>query len=149
MKEKLLTALKGLRPRTRWLLTVFGVLVIATIITGTDNVAGIILGYMATLVIMAEWTRRWRKIRHFVLLAVVSLAGVIFLSFIHEVVAYPLAFLLLGSGAEQSGGWEIFHVVVSALIAFVGGVGLFIGIAGAIGLAAWRLATSRKKSVTA
>ena len=125
------------------MLIVFGLLLVSAVIVGTDNVTGIVLGYLATLVIMAEWTRRWRKIRYFILLAVVSVFGIVFLAFLHEVIAYPFALMLFGSGLVENTGWTVFHVVVSLLISFVGVVGIFIGIVGAASLGIWRLCNLR------
>lgn len=126
--------------RTRLWLAVFGVLVIAVIVIGLNNVAGIVLSYLATLILMTKWTYRWGKVRNFIMLFFGSLVGIIFLSFLHQEVAYPLAVLIAGGDVIQSGGWFIFHVVISLVITFGGAAGLFIGIVGSVTLIILRLA---------
>ena len=144
MTQKL-QKLTALLKKTRFWLVVFAVLGVAVIFIGLDNVPGIVLGYLATAVLMTQWTRRWRRTWHFVVLFFVSVAGIIFLSFLLEVVVFPLAVLVGGSDAALSAGWNIFHVVVSLIIAFVGGTGLFIGLIGAIALGVVRLVALSKR----
>ena len=134
-----LSALTRIPKVTRVLLAVFLLLVISLVFVGLDNETGIVIGWLATTVLMTELTRRWRKIRNFLILGFASFAGAIFLSFLHEVVVYPLAGLIGGPGASQSGALNVFHETVSLIILFVTPVGIFIGVAGAITLVIVRL----------
>lgn len=72
--------------------------------------------------------------RNFLILGVASFVGAIFLSFLHEVVVYPLASIIGGTGALQSRSLGVFHEAVSLIILFFTPVGIFIGIMGAITL---------------
>jgi hypothetical protein len=144
-----LSALIRLPRVTRVLLAVFCVLVISVVFVGLDNAPGIILGWLATTVLVTELTRRWRNIRNFLILGIASFAGAIFLSFLHEVVVYPLAGLIGGPGALQSRTLGVFHEAISLIILFFTPVDIFIGIVGAITLVIFRLITLlNKKSVS-
>ena len=124
-------------------------LVICVIFVGLDNPTGIILGWLATAVLMTELTRRWRNIRNFLILGVASFVGAIFLSFLHEVVVYPLAGIIGGAGALQSRALGVFHEAISLIILFFTPVDVFIGIVGAITLVILRLITLlNKRSVS-
>ena len=131
---------------TRILLGVFGVLVVGMVFVGLDNEPGIVLGWAATAVLIAELTRRWRRVRNFLILGFGTFTGTILLAFLHEEVVYPLAGWIGGSAALQSQGLRIFNEVVSLLILFFTPVGIFIGITGAVALLVARLVTllSRK-----
>jgi hypothetical protein len=134
-----LSALIRLSKMTRTLLALFCVLIIGVVFVGLDNTYGIILGWLATAVLEIELTRRWRKVRNFLILGVASFVGAIFLSFLHEVVVYPLADIIGGAGALQSRSLGIFHEAISLIILFFTPVGIFIGIMGAITLVIWHL----------
>jgi len=148
MKAKL-AALVRLPKMTRILLAVFCVLVISVVFIGLDNAPGIILGWLATAVLITELTRRWRKVRNFLILGFASFAGAILLSFLHEVVVYPLAGIIGGDVALQSRALDVFHEAISLLILFVTPVGIFIGVVGAVVLVILHLiALWSKKSVS-
>jgi hypothetical protein len=148
MKAKL-AALIHLSRVTCILLAVFCVLVISVVFVGLDNAPGIILGWLATTVLITELTRRWRKVRNFLILGFASFVGAILLSFIYQVVAYPLAGILGGDAALQSRALDVFHEAISLLILFVTPVGMFIGVVGAVTLVILRLiALLSKKSVS-
>jgi hypothetical protein len=134
-----LSALIRIPRVTRILLAVFCVLVICVVFIGLDNAPGIILGWLATAVLLTELTRRWRKVRNFLILGFASFVGAIFLSFLHEVVVYPLAGIIGGAGALQSRALGVFHEAISLIILFFSPVGIFIGILGAITLVILRL----------
>ena len=143
-----LSALKNSRLATRVLLALFAALVICVIFIGLDNPTGIILGWLATAILLAELTRRWRKIRYFLILLFASFIGAIILSFLYVEVAYPLAEWFGGINAAQSTPWRIFHVIISNIILLVTPVGIFIGIVGSIWLVILRLVALRKRSRT-
>lgn len=123
------------------------VLVAAVIFIGLHDV-GLLLGYIATTLVMLELTRRWRKIRYFLILFLVSFLGIIFLAFLHEVVVSPLAGWLLGASALKSPGFRLFSDIVSLAMIFPGVVGMVMGLAGAAILGVWRLATWKGKRST-
>ena len=137
IKERL-SALAGFWQRSRISLVVAALLVIAVIFIGLHDV-GLILGYLATTIIMVELTRRWRKIRNFVILFFASFLGMILLAFLHEEVVSPLVSLFTGADADMSLGFRIFSDVVSLVMIFIGVMGIVIGIAGTIILGILRL----------
>jgi len=124
----------GHRRGTRVLLAIFGALVLAVLIAGPISILGIILSYLATLVLAFVITRPWRKIKWFLILFVVSFIGIFFLSFLHQVVVLPLAVAIGGIDALQSPVFKVFDVTFSILIAFVCPVGLLFGVAGSVWL---------------
>jgi FtsH-binding integral membrane protein len=124
---------------TRILLAVFLLLAISLVFIGMDNETGVIVGWLAAAVLLAELTRRWRKPLYFFILGIASFAGVIFLAFLHEEVVYPLVDWLGGTGAIQSLPLKIFHEVISFIILFFGPTGIVIGILGAAVLLIIRL----------
>ena len=124
---------------TRILLAVFLLLAISLVFIGMNNETGVIVGWLAAAVLLAELTRRWRKPLYFFILGVGSFAGVIFLAFLHEEVVYPLVDWLGGTGAIQSLPLKIFHEAVSFIILFFGPTGIVIGILGAAVLLIIRL----------
>jgi len=142
-----LSALKNSRLATRVLLAFFVLLVICVIFVGLDNAIGIILGWLATaaLIISVILTRKWRKIRYFIILLFVSFLGAIFLSFLYMELALPFAEWLGGVNATQSTTWRIYHVVISDIILLFTPVGIFIGIVGSIWLGILRLVALRKR----
>jgi hypothetical protein len=144
-----LSALIRIPKLTRLLLAVFCVLVISVVFVGLDNAPGIVLGWLATAALLTELTRRWRKVRNFLILGFASFVGAIFLSFLHEVVVYPLAGIIGGASALQSRSLGVFHEAVSLIILFFTPVGIFFGIMGAITLVISRLIMLwSKKSVS-
>ena len=130
---------------TRLLLGLFLALAFATIIVGLDNPVGIMLGWAGVAALVAELTRRWRRVRNFIILFFVSLFGMLILSFIHEEVVYPLVGIIGGARALESPALDIYSEVTSLVILFFGPVGLFVGFTGGIVLLVMRLAGRRKR----
>ncbi|OGO00708.1 MAG: hypothetical protein A2Y90_03095 [Chloroflexi bacterium RBG_13_52_12] len=126
---------------TRLLLSLFLLLVISVIFFGLDNELGIVLGWGATVTLLVELTRRWRKIWYFLLLVVGTFSGTIFLSFLHEEIVYPLVRWLGGDAALQSRALGVFHEAVSLIILFFGPMGILVGIMGAAILLVAQLVT--------
>jgi hypothetical protein len=131
--------------RISWVLV--ALLVISVIFLGLHDV-GMILGYLATTILMVELTRRWRKIRYFVILFFASFLGMILLAFLHEEVVSPLVSLFTGAAAVKSLGFRIFSDVVSLVMIFIGVMGIVIGIAGTLILGILRLVGLRNKRRT-
>jgi hypothetical protein len=146
MKKSLL-ALGHFWQRSRLSLILAAVLVIAVIFYGLHDV-GLLLGYIATAIVMIELTRRWRRIRSFLILFLASFLGIIFLAFLHEVIAVPFINWLLWPGAENSPGFRIFSDIISLMMIFLCVVGMVIGIAGAVILGIWRLVSGKSKPTT-
>lgn len=119
-------------------LVLAALLIICIVFIGLRD-RGMILGYIATTIIMLELTHRWRKIRYFFILSLASFLGSIFLSFLHEVVVSPLVRIMLGAGALNSTGFHIFSDTVSLIIIFIGLMGIVIGIAGMAALGIFRI----------
>ena len=143
-----LSTLKNSRLATRVLLFLFAVLAICVIFVGLDNPTGIILGWLATATLLAELTRRWRKIRNFLILLFASFIGAIILSFLYMEVALPFAEWIWGIDAPQSTPWRIFHVIISNIILLLTPVGIFVGIVGTIWLVILRLVALRHRART-
>jgi len=141
-----LSALKNSRLATRVLLALFAALAICVIFVGLDNPTGIILGWLATVILLAELTRRWRKISNFLILLFASFIGAIILSFLYMEVALPFAEWIWGINAPQSTPWRIFHVIVTDVILLFTPMGIFVGIVGTILLGILRLVALRKRS---
>lgn len=141
--QKFLAFIK-VHERNRILLAVFGLLVIAIIFIGLDNETGIILGYIATTILLIDLTHLWKRIRNFIILFLAAFFGAIFLAFLHEEIVFPLADLLGGAKAVESTPMNIFNQAVSLLILFFTPTGIFIGITGTIILTAIRIAKRRK-----
>ena len=140
--------MKNSRLATRILLILFAVLVICVIFLGLDNPTGIILGWLATVALMTQLTRRWRKIRYFIILLFASFIGAIFLSFLYVEIALPLAGWFGGVNATQSTAWRIYHMIVSNVILLFTPMSMLIGIVGIIWLGILRLAALRNRSRT-
>jgi len=120
--------------RRRWIyaLLIFGVLVIAIIFIGLDNIPGLVLGYLATTVLFVAMTYTWRKIRNFIILFFVSLLGIFFLSFLYMEVIYRFAYVIGGVNALQSTFIIVINMIISNVILFAGPVGMLVGIVGSL-----------------
>ncbi len=145
--KQVASALAGFWKRSRIPLILAVILVIAVVFIGLHDV-GIILGYLATAIVMVELTRRWRKIRYFITLFFASFLGIILLAFLHEEAAIPLAGFFTGAGQPENPAFRLFSDIVSLAMIFIGGMGMVIGIAGTFILGVWRLARMGKKTGT-
>ena len=142
--KEILSAAGRFWQRGRISLIIAAALVVAIVFVGLHDV-GIILGYIAATLIMVEVTRRWRRIRNFIVLFFSSFFGMILLAFLHEEVVAPLIGLVTGAAAQENLGFRIFSDAVSLVILFFGPVGLFIGFIGTVALSVWRLAALVKR----
>ena len=138
MTEQLSTPKR--RRRETWvLLAIFVVLVVAVIIVGLDNILGYILGYLATTVLFFTATRRWRRIRRFLILLAASFLGIIFLAFLYVEVICRLAVIIGGAAALESLQMRIVQMVITYVILFAGPAGMFFGLAGSLALLMGRI----------
>jgi hypothetical protein len=147
IKEKL-SALGRFWHRSRISLLIAAVLIIGVIFAGLHDI-GIVLGILAAMVILIELTRRWRRIRNFIILFFASFLGIIYLSFLDEAVVKPFVRLLGGAGAVSGTGFDVFNQIISLIILFFGTAGLITGFLGAIILGVWRLVTLVNRHGTA
>ncbi len=138
IKKNIVSALGRFWHRSRIALVIFFLLVIGIIFAGLHD-TGIVLGILAGLVIMIEISRKWRRIRSFIFMLLISFFGIIFLSFIDVDVVKPAVRFLGGPGAETGSGFEIFNQIVSLVIVFFGTAGLVTGFLGTVILSIWRL----------
>lgn len=146
--KKILSALVRYWQRYHLALIIAAILIICIIFIGLHDL-GMILGYVATTIIMLELTYRWRKIRYFIFLLFGSFLGIILLSFLHEEVVSPLVRILLGTGALNSTEFHIFSDAVSIMIIFIGLMGIIIGIVGTAVLGIFRLIDLKNRNGTA
>src|SRR3972149_7981713 len=138
MPEKTLTNIKDrffalLRvPRNRPYLISCLILVFSAILIGLDNPTGIIVGWLAVIVLLTALARRWWTPWYFAILVVGSFLGAILLSLIYMEVALPLAKWIGGPNAADSNAWRGVHMVISNLILLVVPMCLLFGTAGFI-----------------
>ena len=127
---------------------IFVILIIIAVVIGIDTDQGVLVGFLAFIILLMEITRRWSKEWHFLLLIVGALALAFFLSFLHEVVVYPLVEIIGGESALQSKGLEIFHDIIVAILTIVTPMAIIYGIIGAITLFILRLVMLCRKRIT-
>jgi hypothetical protein len=142
--KRIPAALAGFWRRSRIALIIAGLLAIGVVFAGLHDV-GIVLGILAAMVIVFEVTRRWRRIRNYIILFFASILGIIFLAFLDEGMVKPVVRFLGGTGAVNSAGFEVFNQIISLIILFFGVACLLTGVFGTIVLGVWRLARLRKK----
>ena len=121
------------------LVGIFIILMIISSIIGIDSDRGVLVGWLGMIILLTEITRRWRKEWHFLLLIAGAFVLAIFLSFLHEVVVYPLVEKIGGASALQSQGLEIFHAIIKNILVLVTPMAIIYGIIGAITLFIVRL----------
>ena len=130
--KRILSALKRIPLTTGILLALFAIVMIIAGIIGIDNDHGILMGWLAIVILLIEITRRWRKEWQFLLLSAGSVVGAIFLSFLQEAVVNSLVEKIGGAGALQSYGLEIYHFINKDIILLFTPMGIITGIIGAI-----------------
>ena len=141
-----LTALLRIPRRNRLYLLSFVILVLSAILVGLDNPTGIVLGWLAVIILLVAIARRWRKPWYFLILLFGSFLGAIFLSFLDRVVALPLAEWIGGVNATDSVAWRIFHGIVSNIILLAVPMGMILGAVGFLITGAFRLFTLIRRS---
>jgi hypothetical protein len=134
---------------TRVLLAVFLLLVFVDVFIGLQSTTGFVIGYLATTVLAVELTRRWRKLKNFIILFLAAFLGSILLAFLHEEVVYPLAGFIGGPPVVNSTPMNLYHDITSGIILFFGPVGMLVGFSGGAVMVVLRLVTlvSRKSAV--
>ena len=132
--KRLLSTLKRIPVLSYVLVGIFIILMIIASIIGIDSDRGVLVGWLGIIILLTEITRRWRKEWHFLLLIAGAIVLSIFLSFLYEVVVYPLVEKIGGASALQSRGLEIFHAIIADILTLVPAMAIIYGIIGAITL---------------
>ena len=97
---------------------IFCALVISAIVVGvSDNIPGIVLCYLATVVLAVAATRTWRKTKRFLILVVASVIGFFVFVFLHN--AFYALTILTNHIAALSHLMEAFHVVFFIIAVFL------------------------------
>jgi hypothetical protein len=137
IKNRVLNVLR--LPRNRPYLISCLILVFSAILIGLDNPTGIIVGWLAVIVVLVAMARRWWNPWYFLILLVGSFLGAILLACLYMVVALPLAEWISGPNVENSNAWRIFHMVISNLLLLFVPMGIFFGVVGSITYGVYRL----------
>jgi hypothetical protein len=123
------------------LLTVFIVLIIIASIIGIDSDRGVLVAWLAVIILLAGITRRWRKEWQYLLLIAGAIIGSIILSALHDVI--------VGSDSIPQNFWlNFFHALITDTILFFTPVAIIYGIIGSITLLIIRLVTLRRKKLS-
>jgi hypothetical protein len=146
--KKLKDLLKRIPVLSYILVGIFIVLMIIAVVIGIDTDRGVLVGFLAVIILLMEMTRRWRKEWHFLLLIVGALLLALILSFLHEVVVYPLVEKIGGETALQSKGLEVFHDIITAILTLVPVIAIIYGIIGAVTLFILRLVILCRKKIS-
>jgi len=97
---------------------IFCTLVISAIVVGvSDNVPGIVLCYLATVVLVIALTRSWRKTKRFLILLGASVIGFFVFVFLHN--AFYALTMLTSHIAALSRLMEVFHVTSFVIAVFL------------------------------
>jgi hypothetical protein len=137
IKNRIVTLLR--LPRNRPYLISCLILVFSAILIGLDNPTGIIVGWLAVIVVLVAMARRWWNPWYFLILLASSFLGAILLACLYMAVALPLAEWISGPNVENSNAWRIFHMVISNLLLLFVPMGIFFGVAGSITYGVYRL----------
>ena len=146
--KRLLTALKRVPVLSYVLVGIFIVLMIIASVIGIDGDRGVLVGWLAIIVLLTEVTRRWRKEWHFLLLIAGAFVFSVALSFLIEAVIYPLVEKIGGISALQSRGLEIFHAIIADILTLVTPMAIIYGIIGTITLFVIRLVLLCRKKLS-
>ena len=122
----------------------FFILVLVVLIIGLNHMAGLICGNLAVCMLYIVMTRRWWKIRKFIILLFVSMLSVIVLSALYVEVIVRLAVWVGGEGAVDNTAFKVVHFIISNLILLACPSGMFVGLIGASTLGIIRISSLRK-----
>lgn len=139
------STLMGTRRATIALFTVFFLLVLVVMVIGLNHVAGIICGNLAVGMLYIVMTRRWWRIRNFIILFFAAVVGIIVLSALYVEVIWRIAVAIGGTGVTENTAFRIFDFIINNLILLAGPSGMLVGLIGAATLGIIRLSTPRKK----
>jgi hypothetical protein len=110
---------------------IFCALVISAIVVGvSDNMPGIVLCYLATIILVVAATRTWRKTKRFLILVMASVIGFFVFVFLHN--AFYALTILTNHIAALSHLTEAFHVIFFLIAVFLCPATFLVGIVGSI-----------------
>lgn len=110
---------------------IFCALIISAIVVGvSDNIPGIVLCYLATIVLAVAATRTWRKTKRFLVLVVASAIGFFVFVFLHN--AFYALTIVTNHIAALSHLMEVFHVVFFIIAVFLCPATFLVGVVGSI-----------------
>ena len=128
MLEKLLKLIKS-RKEAVALVAVFLVLLIAALLVGfKDNIPGIVLSYLAAIVLVFLLTLNWHEVKKFLILLGASVAGFLVFIWLHNVL--DALGVTVGDGNILSYLLEFVRVVFFYIIVFICPVCWVVGVAG-------------------
>jgi hypothetical protein len=120
------------------LLAIFIALIAVALSIGIDSDRGVLVGWLAVIVLLTEITRRWRKEWQFLVLIAGSIIGAILLSGLHE--------LLVGSEGIIQGWWpNFFHALITDMLLLFVPMAVIYGALATITVFIIRLVTLRRK----
>lgn len=138
------STLMGTRRATIALFSVFFLLVLVVLVIGLNHTAGIICGNLAVGMLYIVMTRRWWRIRKFIILFFISLVSIGILSALYVEVITPFAVWIGGEEAVENIAFRVVHFIVSNLILLACPSGMLVGLIGASTLGIIRLSSLRK-----
>jgi hypothetical protein len=110
---------------------IFCALVISAVIVGVgDNIPGIVLCYLAAVVLVVTATRTWRKTKRFLILLGASVIGLFVFVFLHN--AFYALTMLTSHIAALSHSLEVFHVISFIIAVFLCPTTFLVGAVGSI-----------------
>ena len=110
---------------------IFCALVISAIVIGvSDNIPGIVLCYLATIVLVVALTHTWRKTKRFLILLVASVIGFFVFAVLHN--AFYALTILTNHFAALSHLMEALHVVFFIIAIFLCPATFLVGAVGSI-----------------
>lgn len=139
------STLMGTRRATIALFSVFLLLVLVILVIGLNNIAGLICGNLAFGMLYIVMTRRWWRIRNYIILFFSTIVGIIALSALYVEVIWRVAVAIGGAGVAENTAFRIIDFIINNLILLAGPSGMLVGLVGATTLGIIRLSTLRKK----
>jgi hypothetical protein len=124
------------------------VLLLVIVIIGLNNITGLILAYITVTTLFLILTRKWRRIRNFLILFCVSLLSIFLLSFLFVEVIYRFTIVFGGFNAVKSTAFNTVNLIISNIILLACPPGLFVGIVGALALGIMRISSNKQKKPT-
>jgi hypothetical protein len=130
----------------RILLVASFALLLAIIFVGLRISAGYILGGIASVSFVVALTCRWRKIRNYLLMILITVLVAIFVSMIYVEVFERVVHATFGESAFESTGWKVFDILVNNILLFFVPACIIVGIGGSIVLYSRRVVRRIKKN---
>ncbi len=139
--KRALAAIKRIPILTAILLALFIAVMIIALVIGIDSDRGVLVGWLAIIILLVEITRRWHKEWQFLLLIAGAVIGSIILSALHDAV--------IGSDSIPQNWWaNAFHAIITDMILLFTPMAIIYGLLATITVFIVRLVTLRKKGVS-